>query len=200
MSMQAIVDVRKAREYLMEQLAEGTTLARLAFQKTDFFSGSFRAGMPEGVDQSKIDFRFSMRGLRCEELAFARIIKTFIEKLEGAALIADTEPRNSQGDLEGYPYRDRMVTYGDEVYWRIAGAGLSEDDIVNLLGAPILPYPLCVFLHLAKSSGNNSDLDDADLEQIVAGLIGVAVGAFDTESYLLWWRDDLVPFPAVAAS
>ena len=93
-----------------------------------------------------------------------------------------------------------MVTYGDEVYWRIAGAGLSEDDILNLLGAPVLPYPLCVFLHLANSADTKSELADPDLAEIVSRLVGVAVGAFDTDSFLLWWRDDLVPFSSVATS
>jgi hypothetical protein len=82
---------------------------------------------------------------------------------------------------------------------RIAGAGLSEDDIMNLLGAPVLPYPLCVFLHLANSADAKSELNDPDLAEIVGRLVGVAVAAFDTDSFLLWWRDDLVPFSSVAA-
>ncbi len=200
MSMQEILHVAKAREYLAEQLAQGTTLARRVLQRTDFSQGRYRAGMPDGVDQAEINFHWSIRGRRGEERAFARIMKTFIEEVGGAGLVADTETRNSQEDLDGYPYRDRMVTYGDEVHWRIAGAGLSEDDIMNLLGAPVLPYPLCVFLHLANSADTKTDLSHAHLRQIVRRLIGVAVAAFDTDSFLLWWRDDLVPFSSVAAS
>ncbi len=200
MSMQEILNVSKAREYLAEQLAEGTTLARLVLRRTDFSQGRYRAGMPEGVDQAEINFHWSLRGLRGEDRVFARIIKRFIEEAGGVAQVADTETRNSQGDLESYAYRHRMVTYGDEVYWRIGGAGLSEDDIVNLLGAPVLPYPLCVFLHLANCADTKGELNDADLEQIVRRLVGVAVAAFDTDSFLLWWRDDLVPFSSVASS
>ncbi len=200
MSMREIIDAARAKEYLIEQLSEGTTLARLLLRGTDFSRGRYRAGLPEGMDQTEMDFHWSLSGLREEDRAFARIIKVFIENLGGAALVADTETKTSQGALGSYPYRDRMMTYGDEVYWRIAGAGLSEDEIVNLLGAPVLPYPLCVFLHLANSADTKSDLNDADLHRILSRLVGVAVAAFDTDSFLLWWRDDLVPFSSVATS
>lgn len=200
MSMQEIVDSSKASGYLVGQLAQGTTLARLALQRTDFSYGTYRVGIPDGVDQAGIDFHRSLSGLRGEDRAFARLIMTFIEKVGGVALVADTETRSSQGNLEGFPYGDRMATYGDEVYWRIAGASLSEDDILNLLGAPILPYPLCVFLYLANSVDTKNELKHEDLEQIVRRLVGVAVAAFDTDSFLLWWRENLVPFSWIAGS
>jgi hypothetical protein len=200
MGMQEMENQAKATEYLVEQLALGTTLARLVLQGTDLSLGKYRAGIPKGVDQAQINFHSSLKGLRGEDRVFARIIKRFIEEAGGSALVADTETRKSQGDLSGYPYADRMLTYDDEVYWRIAGAHLSEDDIMNLFGAPVLPYPLCIFLHMAKSFETKSDLSNADLDQVLRRLVGVAVAAFDTDSFLLWWRDDLVPFSSVAAS
>ena len=91
MSMQDIMDAAKARDYFVDQLAGGTTLARLVLERTDFTRGKYRAGMPEGVDQAEINFHGSLRGLRGEERSFARRIKTFIEEVGGAALVADTE-------------------------------------------------------------------------------------------------------------
>jgi hypothetical protein len=41
MSMQAIIDTAKAREYFVEQLAEGTSLARLGL----------RSGAKEGTEE-----------------------------------------------------------------------------------------------------------------------------------------------------
>lgn len=200
MSMRTIADEKKTREYFVEQLREGTRLARLVLEKIDLSRGRFRVGIPDHVDQSKIDFRFSIPGLREEERAFAKLIKKFIENTGGTALVEDNESVDFYSDLTREPYAGYLMRYGREVYWRIDDSILSVPDIVQLLHSPILPYPLCIFLHLAESVGKKSEMYDADLEQIIVGLVGVAVGAFDTESYLLWWRDDVLPFSTVAQS
>lgn len=198
MSMQEISDAAKASSYLAEQLRQGTTLAKLVLERTDFSRGRYLAAIPEGCDQARINFHWSMAGLQDEERGFAMVVKAFVRSTGGGALVADTENRESQGSLEGYPYRDRMVTYLDEVYWRIDSMSLPEETIIDLLGAPVLPYPLCVFLYLPIPGGTKSQLSSGDLTEIVDGLVTVAVAAFDTDSYLLWWRDDLIPFSSVA--
>ncbi len=196
MSMQPIVDTAKAREYLVEQLREGTTLAKLALKKLDLSLGRFWAGFPADVDQLTIDFHHSLRGLQEEELLFARAVRAFVHSNGGVGFIADTESKSAIEIPASCPYKHCMLTYGDEVYWTIRPF-LSELDIVKLLHAPLLPYPLVVFLSLSKVSGNGSELHYPDLVEVLRGLIGLAVAAFDTDSFLVWWRDDLISFPSL---
>ena len=92
------------------------------------------------------------------------------------------------------PLQDRMVTYGHEVFWRANGLSLSDAHINSLFGYPILLYPLCVFFHSATDVGDKRELNRQDLKRIIAELVGVAASAFDNDSFLLWWRDDLMPF------
>jgi hypothetical protein len=79
----------------------------------------------------------------------------------------------------------------------MSGSELSQDDILGLLYEPVLPYPSSAFFYIAGISERKTQLKDSDLEHVVNTLVGVAVRAFDTESFLIWWREDLRPFPTV---
>ena len=89
-----------------------------------------------------------------------------------------------------------MTTYNDELYWVISGTDLLESDILALLGQPILPYPSSAFFYAVESQNQKSHFKESDLEHVANSLLGVAVRAFDTRSFLIWWREDLRPFPS----
>ena len=195
MSIKRIPNSSQALAHLQKELAEGSSLAKLVLRKTSFAEGKFFAGIPDGVDQSQLDFSSSMGGLGREPSALARAIKSFIDGPHHYVLLEDTMPMHSDPSEENGPYRARMTIHGEELFWNLSGPDLSEDDIFALLGMPILPYPSSAFFYLAETSEPRSQLRDSDLELIVNSLVGVAVQAFDTRSFLIWWREDLLPFP-----
>ncbi|HSR56843.1 MAG TPA: hypothetical protein VLL57_01570, partial [Candidatus Binataceae bacterium] len=57
-------------------------------------------------------------------------------------------------------------------------------------------YPSIAFFYVGGISAPKTALSVADLEYVVQNLVGVAVGAFDECSFLMWWRRTSVPFPA----
>jgi hypothetical protein len=73
-------------------------------------------------------------------------------------------------------------------------ANLSDDEMGDLINYGSF-WPFSAFFYVNGLSPTKSELNDADLQLIVNRLVGVAVGAFDDRSYLVWWRDDLWPFP-----
>jgi hypothetical protein len=200
MSLRRIANSSQALAHLQKELAEGSSLAKLVLRKTSFAEGKFFAGIPDGVDQSQLDFRSSISGLRDEPSAFAHAIKSFIDGPHHYVLLEDTIPMFSDPSEENGPYRARMTIHGEEIFWNLSGPGLSEDDIFALLGTPILPYPSSAFFYLTETSEPKSQLRDSDLELIVNSLVGVAVWAFDTQSFLIWWRENLQPFPKAETS
>jgi hypothetical protein len=186
--------------HLEKELAEGSSLAKLVLRKTNFAEGKFFAGIPDRVDQSQLDFSSSIGGLGREPWVFANAIKSFIDGPHHYVLLEDTIPMHSDPSQEDGPYRARMTIHGQEKFWNLSGPGLSEDDVFGLLGMPILPYPSFAFFYLGETSEPRSQLRDSDLELIVNTLVGVAVRAFDTQSFLIWWREDLQPFPRAETS
>jgi hypothetical protein len=201
MSMQKIENRSQALAFLRKELSEGSTLAKLVLRRTDFEHGGFFTGIPENIDQNQLDFRSSIGGLSREPMAFARLIKAFISRPDYAVLLEDTEPLTSDLLKVDSKYRTRIRTYkGSALFWSMSGSDLSESDIFTLLGMPILPYPSSAFFHLAGTSKANTELTDSDLERIANGLVGAAVRAFDTRSVLIWWREDLHPFPDVGTT
>jgi hypothetical protein len=118
MSMQKIKNSSsQALAYLLKELSQGTMLAKKVLSRTDFALGRFFAGIPESADQSQLDFGSSMRGLSREPMAFAHLIKSFINNPECAVLLEDSEPLTSD-PLEVDPQsRARMTMYNGEVYW-----------------------------------------------------------------------------------
>ena len=57
-------------------------------------------------------------------------------------------------------------------------------------------YPYSAFFH---TSTTNSDappnLAYDDLKRIALEVVGIAIDAFDADSFVVWWREDLYPFP-----
>jgi hypothetical protein len=194
MSMQQIVDIDKAVAFLRQELSEGTTLAKLVLDRIDFSQGRYFAWTPSTTDQTKIsDFRWSVRlSPDAEQRDFARFVKAFTRNSNRAVIIQDIVSDNIYEDDE---FRHLAIRYNGELYWRIEG-DLSEDDILLLIRGPVLPYPWTGFFYSRDSLGLKAQLKDADLHDIVRNLFGVAVGAFDADSFLMWWdnRFELPPY------
>jgi hypothetical protein len=192
MSIQKIKNSLQALAHLRKELSEGGTLAKLVLSRTDFTPGEFLTGFPGNVDQSQLDFRSSIRGLPDEPTDFAKLIRSFIHDPLCVVLVEDIDPFPLEEDS---PYKTRAMRYDTELYWRMSGLDLSETDILDLLAEPD-PYPSSAFFSIGWDSPHETQLTDSDLQRAANYLVGVAVRAFDGDSFLIWWREDLRPFPS----
>ncbi len=199
MAIQVIRDVSRAQRYMLDKLAQGTSLARLIIKKNDFSRGTFRLPMAEAIHQGQpLDFGSGNLSLaKDEEKTFARVVRSFIGRPGSALLMQDTEARMSDPVMERLAYRHLAVEYGEEVYWRVAGvdlAELSDDQMLDVIHSTSY-FAWTGFFYSDGISRTIGELDEADVEHVATHLIGVAVGALDYRSFLIWWRDDLCPFP-----
>jgi hypothetical protein len=206
MVIQVIRENRRASEaakYMAKELSDGTTLARLVLKRADFTRGSFRVALPVNVDSSRqLDFRQDVSSSDLhpdgdEAALFAGVIKLFIHDSDCTVLIQDTLKSMSDKVTQRLDSRHLAISYKAEVYWTLAGqelSGISDDDMVGIVYSASF-YPFCAFFWLGRVANGKSSLSDADLERVANTLVGVAVGAFDDNSFLMWWRDDLRPFP-----
>jgi hypothetical protein len=199
MAFRDVRNAAQAEKYMREQLSEGTTLARLVVKRIDFARGGFRIAMPETVDKTEpLDFNSgNLRLAGDEQTALARVIKSFIREPSCTLLMQDSEARISE--IRDLPYGKLAIPYSAEVYWRVAGselAHLSDDQMLDVVHStsyfPFTAFFYCDGLPLIKTA-----LNDADLQHVTEKLLGIVVGAFDFRSSLIWWRDDLRPFPLV---
>lgn len=124
---------------------------------------------------------------------FAQFVKAFIENPVGGLLLEDTG--KWYPFPKGDPFEVAATRYNQELYWRISGPHLSVEDIAYLTGMPILPYPWCGFFHESAGVLGKAELTGDDLNDIVKALAGIAIGAFDHTSYVLWWKESR-PLPS----
>lgn len=201
MAVQEITHPSLAQKYMVDELSAGTTLAGLVLKGTDFTRGSFRVAMPATVEQDKVlNFRQSLRLDRDEEMTLARLIKCFIWDPKSAVLLQDTQKSISDPGLANLKNKELMIPFDAEFYWTIADRGLSEIPDAKMLEIVYSAsyYPFSAFFYFDDVTIGKQSLRQDDLTHVVTNLVGVAVGAFDDRSFLIWWRDDLCPFPAVS--
>jgi hypothetical protein len=199
MPIREVVDVAGAERYLREQLVDGTTLAHLVLNRIDFRSGKFRIAMPGTIDQTPpFDFKSSiLRPVGEGQMLFARVLKSFIGVPHCAVLMQETFEISDQF-LREHGYEHLLASYKEEIYWTLAGAQLAnvpDDEMLALVRSPST-NPFSAFFYVGIVPLPKT-LTDSDLEQILGRLVAVAVDALDFESFLIWWRDELMPLPTL---
>jgi len=195
-----VIDAQGAAEYVKDQLSGGTTLANLAVRSIDLSRGRYRVAMPDGMPADQgLDFRWET--FNCKqtdrEFDFARLIKSFISAEGCGVILQNMNMSMSDPYFAELPYRNLAMPYAEEIYWNVEDAklaNLSDDEMGDLINYGSF-WPFSAFFYIDGISPTKNELNDADLQSIVNRLVGLAVGAFDDRSYLVWWRDDLRPFP-----
>ncbi len=195
-----IRSITAAENYLSRHLAEGTTLARLIKAQIDFGLGVFRVIVPESTDMDlSLDFssgNFHLSGY--EEIFFAQLIRSFLRNTGCALLIQDNEFNISELSIgQQLPYRHLAISYKEEVYWRLSKSmlnGLTDDQILDIVHSASY-YPWIGFFYICSSNTECNRLSDDFINHFGQRVIGIAAGAFDYRSFLIWWRDDVRPFP-----
>jgi len=88
----------------------------------------------------------------------------------------------------------------DEVYWRVSGgdlATLPNDEILDILHSTNW-FSWTGFFYLHGVVRTQPVMDDSHVDRILTNLAGVAVSAFDYRSFLIWWMDEIRPFPSLS--
>jgi hypothetical protein len=182
----------RAKEYVLRELAAGNSLSKRVCKEVDLSRGRLFVGLPNGVDLATLD-DFDWGGLRVGPYSYkellARIAITFITDPGRAVFIQDMFSTRTNLLDPDYPYRKYSITYKEEVYMLLSSTDIPEDDLMSVMACGS-PYPYSVFYSAAGPWVETLKISDKDLNDIVNTVTGIAVGAFDDDSFLLWWSAD----------
>jgi hypothetical protein len=190
------------KEYVLEQISAESggfsAIAKLALRNLDLSKGHSFIILPDYLEPDRLsEFRFESSEVidrSCSISLMAKIVKSFISNPRARVLLQDYYRNRSDPGWDHDEYKSWIVTHNDEIYWGLHGADLQEDELEGLISGASY-WPFCAFFSLSSAFEPKTALADADLEEIVGGLVGIAVDAFDADSFVIWWREDLCPFP-----
>ncbi len=200
MKVQKVRDGANARKYLLHQLSPGyEILTKLPKKIGDFALGSFFVILPDSVDANQLsDFGSEIPGLDWSVTTqlLGKIVKRFTRNPNCTVLLDDHTHSVSDPGWEEYKYKDRATFYDNELCWELKGPDSPQNEIDDLIWDWLSFFPVSAFFCVSSSSERKKHLTDADVEDLAENLIGVAVDAFDGNSFVIWWREDLIPFPS----
>lgn len=186
-----------AIEYVRRELSDGTALARKVLECIDLKMGRFRLIAPQAMDFSQsLELRHDLYRLDGDEgLIFARVVKRFVSASGCGILLQETQ--GTIDELRTLASGKLLIPYRGEVYWSVTGPDLvhlSDEETLLVVNSASF-FPFAAFFYMDAVSSDRGRLTEDDMEHVVRRLCGLAVGALDDRSFLIWWRDDL-PFPA----
>ena len=89
---------------------------------------------------------------------------------------------------------ENLVVFGSEFYWELSGPAADSLSVTSL-PTGTRPIVVCFFW---SAAAKRTTFDAEAIDEITERLVGLAVGALDEDTYLLWWRSDREPFPGSA--
>jgi len=193
-------------QYIARQVAIGyTALSDIVSRTFRVESGRCCLIMPENLDLEERERRALERiegwnedpgrvKWRLADAILARHIKNYLSRARSRVMIQDFEGRRTDSSFTDNPLRS---FYGEHLLWELQGPGVAEDKSDEYIGeASCWPW-ICYFCK--ERPRDCRDLTDEDLEEVARTLVGIGLQALH-DSYLIWWRTDLEPFPAVQSS
>jgi hypothetical protein len=96
------------------------------------------------------------------------------------------------------PTETDLVVSHEVPGWELRGPDASDAEI-ETLSRETGRFPFVLFFYRSNSP-KRATLDDRDVDELAENLVGLAVGAFLEDTYLIWWRTDLVQFPGDAVA
>lgn len=186
-------------DYLLDQL-RGTAVREKVREKLDTREGRFFAILPEGARAESIDdwdHCSPVDGLGYPvdtKPLLLDVVKRFI-RLDSRSRVLGQRDGDSAEDPAPHSGRNRVVSNGVPGC-ELRGSDVSDeeiDEMWNLTGS----FPTVLFFYRSDSAKRTA-LEDRAVDEIAKNLIGMAVGVFLDDSYVIWWRTDLVPFPSGA--
>ena len=196
-----------ARTYLLEKTSADwpSTLNTLVRARNDFSMGSFYSALPETVEVDQLrEFKWDLTvpGFSSDASVahLASVVKEFIREPNNAVLLFDYHNSPSDPGWEDYGLKHHAATFGDELYWQLKGLRTPARDVETLVADWAVYFPYVGYFYVSSSTEESSSLTHPELEAAAINLIGVTVDAFDGNSFLLWWRQDLCPLRTLMAT
>lgn len=204
MNIQKFKNRTLPREYLVDQLGGGlSTMATLVHKRQHFREGNFFVVVPDSVDADGLS-KFAMEIPDVDHSAATQLLAGMVKRLIGnrnyLVLLQDFVHRVSDPSWEQNEFKEFAATYDTEIYWELTGPGIPDQQLEELIAYWSGYFPVAAFFCKSSPSDRKKHLVKADLENLANSLIGVAVDIFDGDSFLIWWREDLLPFPKVEAT
>jgi hypothetical protein len=126
-----------------------------------------------------------------------KIVVNFIARPEAIVMIQDDWHETSQPLWRDYEHKELARFYRKEIYWRLAGTDLTPELAAYVVeGASF--WPFAAFPCFPAAFSDDDHLTDADIEELATKTVASAVDAFDADSFVMLWREDILPFPWVA--
>jgi hypothetical protein len=88
-------------------------------------------------------------------------------------------------------------SHDEDPYWELHVSNVSEAKIEECIGDANYWSWLSYFCK--SRAGESKSVSDEDLEEVAAHLVGVGVQALH-DSYVIWWRTGLEPFPSTVST
>jgi len=199
MKVQKLRNGSHARKYMLYRLSHSYEIAAKLLQKTgDFALGSFFVVVPDCVEADQLsDFGSEIPGVDSSVATqiLGKIAGRFIRNPNRTVLLHDFIHSISDPGWDEYKYKDRATFYVDELCWELKGPDTSKDEIEELILDWSSSFPVFAFFCVSPSTDRKTHLADIDLEYMANNLIAVVLDAFDGNSFVIWWREDLLPFP-----
>ncbi len=193
----------KAAEYLLEQLT-GSFVREKVRERIDILKGSFFAILPDDAQPEMIDdWEHS-----CPEdgLGYPLNPNTLLDDAVGRFLRLDRQSKVVSPAyalwIPGQPDDDserNLVISNGMPGTEPSGPSGSQAEINDLPPHTAL-YPGFILYFYRSNSPKRATLDDRDVDVLAENLVGLAVDALDFETFLVWWRTDLVQFPGAAVA
>ncbi len=200
MKVQKLRDGSYAKKYIVYQLSPGYEIVTKLLAKTGgFLRGSFFVIAPDSVDADQLsDFgsEIPLVDPSGATQLLGKIVKKFTRNPNCTVLLHDHVNFFSRPGWEEYEYKDRAIFYDKELCWELKGSDIPQNEIDDLISHWSAYFPVSAFFCVSSPSERKKLLTDGDVEDLAQNLIGVAVDIFDGDSFLIWWREDLLPFPS----
>jgi hypothetical protein len=198
----AMMIVRKLRQkslaqkYLTHKLSpqRPTTLDKLIRTRNDFAVGDFFSALPDSVPSDAVsEFASDIPGFdyKSATALLTGVVREFLYTPGGTVLLENyllEDPSRKE-----YETKHRVRTLANERYWELKRPKTLDYEIDSLVADWAVYFPYVGYFYISRSDERSVVLSDAELDSVTTNLIGVAVDAFDGNSFLLWWREDLFP-------
>ena len=181
-------------EYSFSQIDQSRVAQRVK-RTLDLRLGIFYAILPEGIKPSDVE-NWAWGQKRVWAIPRIRMLysMTFVRRfLSGSSRrVLGQNPYMTLAELEPGDW-ENLAVFGDELYWELAGPVAESFTITSL---PLGSYPWILYFYHSIAEKRKT-LDDNAIDEIVERLVGLAVGALDEDTYLIWWRTTANHFPEV---
>ncbi len=179
------------RLYLRNVLRKGLTIATLATDSNDFAYGQCISFLPRGIDAGTMT-NYSYGGIASSQAsrkALVQFLKGLDERYHHSLIVFENRYARPE-DPFLRRCRSRVIAIGEEVY-HVADTNDSEDSLLTALTESAAAIETGIMIFALSEEEKRSFLSNPSFKGIgplVLKCIGIAVGAYDGEGYIIWLK------------